>query len=287
LEHPPLSSAASDLMSARCVAGTSGASHGHATMGKKRNASIVSRDAAMQRLAEDLRTNTSPMIILKCLKALKKGLDDHTKHGDAFAIGFLRAGGLSAIIRHLGAAPITLTPTVEQYIMRSRIPGEAARVLSALFHHCYGDLVAELRLATGVVEPLIDILRDAPLLSRCPVATALMALAEAQPAELTVMAEAGLMGLLLGICADVVEAPPATQLMEGLSGLTVMLVDAASVAAQDIERAIRSPDAARSFITLVILQVPLRCLHGCTIHAQNIGGHMDMRIRIHMRICVS
>jgi hypothetical protein len=219
-------------------------------MGKQGRTNSVSKEAAVQRLVEELRTQTSPKAILSCLDMLNNGLTDK-RTGEKVFLTFMRAGGPPILIRHMGK-PTTSTLADA---MRARIPIEAARAFGALLLTSSNDLMAELQVATGVVTPLVDVLRDAPMPSRLAAASGLSAIAEVQPAHRKAMAEAGVLGLLLTLTIDVGYKQPAEDLALVLARLACMLIESGPVAARDIKGAIRAPDTVRCFAALVLLQV--------------------------------
>jgi hypothetical protein len=223
-------------------------------MGKKERTRWVTGEAAVQRLAEDLRTKTSPKAILKCLKELSKGLEDPLT-GDNAANVFLRAGGLPTLIGHLGgnAPPLRTTdPLNSPYI-----PLEVAKALATLMGS-ENVLLGELRLATGVITPLIATLRDGPnVLSRSVAANALLGLVASQPETRKDMAEGGVTGLLLQLCIDVRELPPGPEVAKGLAALARTLLESEPLAARDLEQAIRAQETVQSFGALLLLEVCL------------------------------
>ncbi len=99
-------------------------------MGTRAPRGATNEEATFQKLAEDLRLETSPQTIFNCLKALKKGLSDPHTAGHRARI-FLRAGGLPPLIRHLMGTP-TSSQTQDSRIDPSDISDEAARALSQL-----------------------------------------------------------------------------------------------------------------------------------------------------------
>jgi hypothetical protein len=109
---------------------------------------------------------------------------------------------------------------------------------------------------TSSIMALIRALRDAPSMAeRCAATRKLLTTADAQPAKRKAMAEAGLMGLLLLLYVDIQGHPEAAQFGMLAGNLARTLLDSGTVAARDLERAIRAPEPAQTFAALVLLQV--------------------------------
>jgi hypothetical protein len=206
--------------------------------------------AAVHKMVRDLQKQTSPMVICASLEMLTNSLNDKAM-GEKVAIMFVRAGGLPSLIRHLGGAP-TSTRTV---YMRTRTSNEATRAFGTLIGLCNDALLAEMQLATGVIMPLVDALRDAPLLSRTAAATGLMLIAHAQPTQRKAMAEAGVLGLLLTLSVDHGDDHLAENSASALSTFACMLLESGSFAAREVENALRGPETIRCFAALVLLHV--------------------------------
>jgi hypothetical protein len=221
-----------------------------ATMGER------GRLRAMQRLAEDLRTKTSLRGIVKCLNELCDGLGDQAT-GEKVAAAFLRAGGLPALIPHLG---VTTTSTRPQDVCKPfLIPLDAAYAIARLV--CpEKSALGEVWAATGVITPLIEVLRDGPnMLSRGVALNSLLALADARPEQCKAMAKAGVMGIVLELSLHDNQLPPDSGCGLGgsLPGLARALVESELGAARELERAIRAPETVQCFGALLLLLV--RC----------------------------
>jgi hypothetical protein len=209
---------------------------------------------AMQRLAEDLRTKTSLTGIAKCLNDLCAGLKDPAT-GEKVAAAFLRAGGLPALIPHLGVS--TMATRAQDMVGPLLIRLQAASAIGALVCPQYSAL-GEVWVATGVITPLIEVLREGPnMLSRGVALSSLLALANAQPEQSKAMAEAGVMGMLFTLSLHATQLPPdsGSGLVGDLPGLARRLVESDSVAARDLVGAIRSPDTVQCFGALLLLLV--------------------------------
>jgi hypothetical protein len=224
---------------------------------------LKAQEAFVQKLAEDLCTKRSPNAILRCLKTLSAGLNEQARADHVVAV-FMRAGGLPTLIRHLGASASSY-PTADPDIV-AWVPVEAAQALAALLR-CQDVIKAELRAATGVIAPLIGVLRGGHDGSRrlsCSVAcNALLVLADFQPAHCKGMAEAGVMGLLLALYSGIGDSASPGFAKESAmlaARLARLLMEAGTVGAHDLERAIRAPDPVQCFGALLLLQVRQFCL---------------------------
>jgi hypothetical protein len=209
----------------------------------------------VQTLAEDLRCKTSPMAILKCLDAIRKGLEDEL-NGEKVAFVLLRARVLPTLIRHVRGSTSS-TPDVDPDHMHN-ISMQAAVALTALLGYRKA-VMQEVRVTTGLIMSLIDILRDGPtIISRWLTETALWVLVTAKPSQAEAMVNAGVMGLLLQLRIDVADMDPSFVATLGTPGakLGSKLLESGSAAARDLEQAIRSPDILQCFGALVLLQVP-------------------------------
>jgi hypothetical protein len=237
-------------------------------MQRTRHARLRSEEAVVQKLAEDLRTETSPAAIVGCIKALCKRLDDEAR-ADYVALVFIRAGGLPALIRHLGGFA-TSAPTADPEAT-ARVRQEAAEALRALMGGTQDmEIMAELRAARGVIAPLLDVLRGPQdsnmpeVFISCSVACdTLLALAVADRVHREAMVDGGVIGLLLALCADVWNARGTEfceQKGEMAALLTRILIESGTAAARDLERAIRAPDPVQCFGALLLLQVRQPCL---------------------------
>jgi hypothetical protein len=214
---------------------------------------------AMQRLAEGLRTKTSLEGIVKCLNELVAGLTDHAT-GEKVAAAFLRAGGLPALIPHLGMSTASNSPQdVPDTLL---IPLEAAAAIGLLV--CPGkSALGGVWVATGVITPLIEVLREGPnMLSRGVAVGSLLALADARPEQCKVMAKAGVMGVLLALSLHAKQLPPGSGsgLTGDVPGLTRRLVESESVAARELEQAMHAPDTVQCFCAHLLLLVRCSCL---------------------------
>jgi hypothetical protein len=168
----------------------------------------------------------------------------------------LQAGALTTLIRHLKDST-SLTPYVDPDHIYN-ISTQAGLALSALLGY-RNAVMHELRAATAVILPLIDILHDGPtIISRWVAETALLNLVTVEPSQAQAMADAGVMGLLLNMRIDVAHMPPTFAADVGRIGgkLGHRLLESGPVAARHLEQAIRSPDILQSFGALVLLQVP-------------------------------
>jgi hypothetical protein len=217
------------------------------------------RKKALKSLARDLRTETTPTIILERLKALNSALDDpHTPDKDALV--FLRAGGLPSLICHLtGTATSDALPNPCGTLCgRTALAGEAVTKLLLS-----SAVMAELSSATDVVQSLIDVLRNTPsLLARTLAAHALLLIANGQPAHRGPMAQAGIVSLVLDlyVAFNAQELLP-TGLMEAPLDLAQVLVCSETSAVEDLGRGIRASDTIPCFGALLILRVSILVLH--------------------------
>jgi hypothetical protein len=210
-------------------------------------------EATAQRLAEELQKESSPSSTLRSLEELFLGLAIEPT-GKQMALTFLRAGGLSTLIHHLGGGAAA-APLADSNMMPSDISEEAAKALNELLH-TYDTTMAELRATTSFITPLVSALRAAPsMLARCVAADALAQIAAAQPAQGKAMAETGVMGLVLALYAAIWELPDAPEMAKPAAALSCALLCSEKHAARELEQAIRSPDAVQAFTALILFQV--------------------------------
>jgi hypothetical protein len=225
-------------------------------MGANGSTSLGPQDAEVQELVQDLRTATSPEVILKALKKLSRGLNDHPTGGNT-ALVFVRAGGLLPLIRRSrGYATPPLTPHPD--IAPSALKTAAAEALSRLLQHLTARL-AELGIARGAVTPLIDAVRDASsVITPAVSAAALTTLANAEPGTCRAKGEDGMLGLVFALYDEIGKLPLGSEELKS-SGraeeLVAYFVRSGDISARDFLPAIRSPDAVQAFTALVILQV--------------------------------
>jgi hypothetical protein len=234
-------------------------------------------------LAEDLRTEASPDTILEHLEVLITGLDDplsgddkvHTleeagKVAASRARIFLKAGGLPAVIRHLRGATTSDAPS-------GAISSRAATALWELLKR-NDAVMAELHVAENVMLPLLDALRDAPApVARSVAAQALLDIAGVHPGQGKVMAEAGVIGMVVAYHILIGALPEqGSDLPEAASNpaaaLACVLMGSSMVAVRDLRRAILGPEADQAFAALFVLQVrPIS--HGCVpLHVAPVWG---------------
>jgi hypothetical protein len=215
---------------------------------------------ALQRLAEDLRRDTSAIAIFTCLRALVASFEDPGE-ADERALLLVRAGGLPAVIRHLRGT-VTADGTPDQGITSNAISSTAAEALLGLL--TLTDVtVAEHSVARGVIPLLIDALRDAPsMVGRCRAAHVLFALANAHPQECRTIADAGAVELVLSFYNDIYSMPSeiwaadfATELAGPPGALVRVLVQSGTHAASDLRRAICAREIVPAFSALLLAQV--------------------------------
>jgi hypothetical protein len=234
-------------------------------MGTRSSFSLSPDEAGVQRLAEDLRTETSAIAILSRLEALIKGLTDK-QMADKVARAFMRAGGLPILICHLRGS--ATSPSAHGPHINPLPPKEAGLALLALLRS-QNAIKPELQAATDVIMPLIDVVRGGILPSRFCALNALLVLAIAHPGHLKAIAEAGGMRLLLDLYVDLGDQPssvlaavvPSSELAARLGQ---RLLESGPVAPRELEQAIRSPHTVQTFSALVLFQVALSvCILQC------------------------
>jgi hypothetical protein len=148
-------------------------------------------------LAEQLRIETSPEDILKCLMALGVLLSDDQAAKNVSLI-FLQADGLATLIRHLRGSP-TSDGTPDQGSTSCAIADEAAAVYFR-WHSC--GITDELSAATHLIPSAIQALCDAPtMLARSVALQVLHVHAPARPAACEAMIEAGVIEHLIAFYA--------------------------------------------------------------------------------------
>jgi hypothetical protein len=234
----------SDKTHSQGVAGTKSISNCHhpSPMGTEGLEEFGPEEEAFQKLAEDLRTETSAQAILNHLEAVVAGIEEPL-WAEKRAHAFLQAGGLATLIRHFrgtatsdaipgglpGQAPPegdcqvachlsrNSTPDVTSQssatsnatshatpdAMRRAITDTAGKALAALLN--VNDATrAVVGNATDSIPPLIDALRAAPTLKARSFASHLLhTVADAYPEECMAMAEAGVVGLVLALYHDI------------------------------------------------------------------------------------
>jgi hypothetical protein len=228
--------------------------------------SPTSPEAAVQKLADDLRTETLPDTILKHLKALGLHMEDEVM-GPDLALVFLHAGGLPTLIQHLGGS-LTPTGTTDADATASAIPIAAAVAFCRVSQQDYGTALAELQSIPGVITTLTALFRDATLEARYAAVAALQRLATASPTECEGMVEGGVVELVLKYSLDVGPMPDNTALLAPATQVACMLLREVSDAARRLEQAIRSPEPVQAFAALVLFQVCHSCcifLEHCTL----------------------
>jgi hypothetical protein len=232
------------------------------TMGKGGSATLTSA-AAVQRLVQELQTQTSAKIILKGLNALSKGLSDG-RRGQNVALWLLRTGGLAPLIRHLRGSPMS-APTADSDITPSAVSKGASTALLALLGPDPA-VMEELQAATDVIEPLIDALRDAPLvLSRKTAFSVLGLIAIGQPAQRRAMGEAGVVGLLVTLYSDSGDVLDSRAFATMAAEMVFTLLESGVAAAHDLTQAILAREPARTFAAIVLLSVRHSCLYCFTL----------------------
>jgi hypothetical protein len=235
-------------------------------MGTRAPRRPTDEEATFQKLAEDLRLETSPQTIFACLTALKEGLDDRHTAGHRTRI-FLQAGGLPPLIRHLMGTTKT-SETHDTRIDPSDLSDEAARALSRLLSQ--DEITSELRVAKGLVPPLIEALGKAPATTaRTCAAFGLALLAEDQQGERRAMVEAGVLELVFALYDTLAEAAWLTNIECQAAVLVCELVCAKAIRARELERAIRGAGPVGKFSAMVLLQV----CNASLLHAASFPPH--------------
>jgi hypothetical protein len=221
--------------------------------------SRVQREKELKSLAKDLRTETSPSTILKHLKALNIALSD-PQTSDPDALVFLRAGGLPALIRHLTGNAASGGTHTSDTTLSARIAYAGETLKHVLLSNA---VMAELASDTGVVPSLIGVLRSTPSpVAQSAAAQGLMLIAHGQAAHRGVMAEAGVVGMVLDLYVTFVAAQSLPwALMEPPLDLARLLVCSQMGGVEDLARGIQSLERTRCFGALVVLQVSRNRFH--------------------------
>jgi hypothetical protein len=211
-------------------------------------------EASVQKLADDLQTETSPEIILEHLEALSTALEDQAM-GAKLALVFLRAGGLPTVIHHLDP-PAMSALISEEEVTPSSIRVAASKALRGLLRtDTVNDIRQKLHVAEGLLPPLGAAFRDASLPIRDTVVRTLALLAIAQPAQCKGMVDADVMGLFLAFYCDVGDSREPMEFTIPVAKLTIILVKSDLRAAHQLKQAILGPKIAQTFAALVLLQV--------------------------------
>lgn len=226
----------------------------------KSGAPLVTDEAAAQKLAEKLRKEASPFTTADDLRTLSVSLDQKMT-GQKVAHAFLQAGGVPTLIGHLGGASSAPTPSPSTHpdITAPPTANLQAAAIDALLQ--LKDALEDI--ATAVHPPLKDEFLNARLTTRCQAAYSLRALAIAEPGQLKVMAEAGVMVRLLDLYTDIGDLPLANLGPESnarffadrIAALARLLVESRTIAVQDLKQAICGPSAVQTFAAIAILQV--------------------------------
>jgi hypothetical protein len=229
-------------------------------MAAKAPGSLSSGELGFQKLAEKLQWGPLPSGILQPLGAIYEGLSGPDMP-DKRDLVFIQAGGLVPVVRSLmGTAPTHSAPDPD--ISPSVISEAAAAAVTALFRQ-QKVVMPEIRVAKGILLPLIDAIRDAPhMMGRCAAQLALGLLAQAQPKKCKAMVKAGVFEHVFALCKDMGHEVWATNLGCQASVLACELLCSKHVAARQLEGVIRSPDTVQALSVMVISQVPTACL--CT-----------------------
>lgn len=238
-------------------------------MGTTPSESRAPEGDAFQKLAEDLRTETSAKAIVSRLDALITGIRgplnaDNPLTADKRAASFLQAGGLPALIPLLRGIA-TSGATSASGATSHDTSDKAAQALLALLS-INSATRTELSTATNAVPPLIDAFRAAPTPeARSAAAAMLHMLAVAHPEECGAMAEAGVVELVIAFYIDVGNMSPdvwdafVAQDFFPPGTLVRSLVCSGPRAANDLGRVISGPQALSAFTALIVLQVRNPC----------------------------
>jgi hypothetical protein len=221
------------------------------------------KEAAVQKLADDLRAETLPDTILKHLKTLGLHLEDEVM-GPKLALVFLHAGGLPTLIQHLEGS-LTPAGTTDADATASAIHDAAVFPLCRVLQQDNATVSAELQSVPGVITTLTAVFCDASLKARYIAAAALAILAVSQPTECECMVKGGVVELVLKFYFDVAAWP---ELMGNAVDLAWVLLRTVPVAARHFEQAICAPEPVQAFAALVLVQVcPSSCilLVRCTV----------------------
>jgi hypothetical protein len=173
-------------------------------MAKKARTLSKEEEAQVVKLAEVLRTETSHETILENLDSLTKKLEDAQKQ-DSVASIFLRESGLPTLISHLGGTT-PLTPTDDEDTVRAAIADKAAAAVRPLLYTEH-VIMPVMEAATGIMDPLIDILETGSLENRVLAGELLALHAMGQAAVGRAMAEEGVIGLALDLFVDIHDSP--------------------------------------------------------------------------------
>jgi hypothetical protein len=221
-----------------------------------------------QKLAEDLRTETSPAVILERLKSLVNHLTLEKSAGK-MALALLRADGSRTIVRLLRGTP-TENGTPDRSAMSCAISDLAGH---AYFRWRMEDAVdIELSGATYLIPSLFDALRDAPtMLGRSVAIQVLAGLTTGRPQACQAMVEAGVVKHLVafyfalyndtrgppeGFCDPLELSDPAGILVGALSHWAPGVMD-------HLRDAVRAKKAVDVFPALLLTQVCDSCAY-CT-----------------------
>jgi hypothetical protein len=170
-------------------------------MGLKARATRVKEEAQVMRLAEHLRREASSETVLESLELLCSILNEPKKK-DSLAVMFLRAGGLPTLIHHLGGTtPSTCNSSPDS--IQFAVTEKASEAVTLLIRSGRDIVMPTMEVVTGIMAPLMDILRAGSLQNRCLAAEVLLLLAMGQVEEGSDMANAGVMGLLLSLYVEI------------------------------------------------------------------------------------
>jgi hypothetical protein len=212
-------------------------------------------DVGVLNIAEALKADTVSDSILQRLNVLVEKLADPNRRCKVAQL-FLRRGGLSTIIHHLGGTSPT-THSAYPETVQAALAEKAGRVLRQLID-TRDVLWPVMRLhmpPPGIITSLMAVLRAGSLENRCLAGETLAMLSQAQPCSGSVMAAEGVVGLLCSVYNDIQGLPNVDDLARPLARLTLQLGTSHSDAKFDLVDAICGPDILRAFSAMTILQV--------------------------------
>jgi hypothetical protein len=226
-------------------------------MGKERCPGFQLDRATVKELADDLCTESSPKTTLDSLRDVSQVFRDSAAR-DNLALDFLQANGLHGIVRHLSGCAQN-PGTTDADITASDISDAAATA----FSHVLSCMLVERYWTTGRVH---DVHKIAPLINafgnhmlalrlRLKAAQALTVNAAFLPEGGKAMAEGGVMQAVLNYYIQFCNEGYASNALTPAALLAERLVKSETVAARQLDLAIRAPETVQAFAALVVLQV--------------------------------
>jgi hypothetical protein len=207
---------------------------------------------AIIKLAEDLRTAPFEVYALQAVISLLKRLHDPESRDSLLGI-FLEAGGLPSLIQHFcGTSPLSQRSRPDAMELTER----AGKILTLLLRSkCDTKPLTEV--AADIIPRLVEILRAGTLRDRCTAAELLEQVSRDYLTAASMMAEAGVVKLLLPLYIKVQDEPQAEIESAPAAGLAFRLATSDEGASSQLVTAFQARDTPQAFAAMTMLQVCL------------------------------